>query len=240
MPANPRRPYDMRAVLAGVFDAESVLEVAPRWAPNVVTAFARLEGGPVGVLANQPAHLGGVLDADASQKAARFVRTCNAFGLPIIVLVDTPGFLPGTRQEAAGVIRHGAKLLHAFAEATVPRLTVVLRKAFGGAYITMNSKELGAQMYLAWPDAEIGIMGPHAAVDIIHRRELSGVNDRESRRDELAREYRNEHVTAQAAARRGYVDEVVSPNETRSRLAGALVTFAGMEGGRGLVRNIPL
>jgi acetyl-CoA carboxylase carboxyltransferase component len=243
VPTDPRRPYDVRKVMEGVFDRESVLEVSSTWAPNIVTVFARPEGAPVGVVANQPAHLCGVIDAEASQKAARFVRTCNAFGLPIIALVDTPGFLPGTRQEEAGVIRHGAKLLHAFAEATVPRLTVVTRKAFGGAYITMNSKDLGAQLYLAWTGAEVGIMAPHAAVDIIHRRELAAAADPATARDELAREYREAHLTADAAARSGYVDEMISPNETRSRLIWALSafdTFDGMTGGRGTVRNIPL
>jgi acetyl-CoA carboxylase carboxyltransferase component len=240
VPVDPRRPYDVCDVLQGVFDGDSVLEVSPRWAPNVVTAFARLEGEPVGVVANQPRHLGGVLDAEASQKAARFVRTCNAFGLPIIVLVDTPGFLPGTQQESAGVIRHGAKLLHAFAEATVPRLTVVLRKSFGGAYITMNSKDLGAHMYLAWPEAELGIMGPEAAVDIVHRRQLAAAADREQARRDLAQEYRTKHLTADAAARNGYVDEVIAPNQTRARLAWGLSALGKPEGGLGRVGNIPL
>ncbi len=227
VPVDPRRPYDVRRVLEGIFDGESALEVSPRWAPNIVTAFARLEGAPVGVIANQPSHLGGVIDAEASQKAARFVRVCNAFGLPLVVLVDTPGFMPGTQQEALGVIRHGAELLHAFAAAEVPRLTVVLRKAFGGAYITMNSKDLGAHLYLVWADAELGIMGPHAAVDVIHRRELEAAGDRRSAREELAQEYRARHLTAGAAARRGYVDEVIAPNETRARLAWGLSTLSG-------------
>jgi acetyl-CoA carboxylase carboxyltransferase component len=240
VPADPRRPYDVMKVLCGVFDADSVLEVSRRWAPNMVTALARLEGRPVGVVANQPAHLAGVIDADASQKAARFVRACNAFGLPLITLVDTPGFLPGTQQEACGVIRHGAKLVHAFAEATVPRLTVVLRKSFGGAYITMNSKDLGAHLYLAWADAEIGIMGPQAAVEIIHRRELAAAEDRAAVKDELSRAYRADHLTVEAAARRGYVDEVISPNQTRGRLAWALSTLGNTGVGRERIRNIPL
>jgi acetyl-CoA carboxylase carboxyltransferase component len=240
VPVDPRRPYDVLKVLVGIFDAQSVLEVSRRWAPNIVTAFARLEGRPVGVLANQPSHLGGVIDADASQKAARFVRVCNAFGLPLVVLVDTPGFLPGTHQEACGVIRHGAKLVHAFAEATVPRLTVVLRKSFGGAYIAMNSKDLGAHLYLAWSDAELGIMGPHAAVEIMHRRKLAAADDRVSVREELARDYRANHLTAASAARHGYVDEVIAPNATRARLAWALSALATAGEPRGRVRNIPL
>jgi acetyl-CoA carboxylase carboxyltransferase component len=155
------------------------------------------------------------------------------------VLVDTPGFLPGIRQEASGVIRHGATLLHAFAEATVPRVTVVLRKSFGGAYIAMNSKDLGAHMYLGWSGSEVGIMGPHAAVDIIHRRDIAAAADRDARREELAREYRERHLSADAAARKGYLDEVIAPNETRERLAWALGSLAGVAGGRGNVRSIP-
>jgi acetyl-CoA carboxylase carboxyltransferase component len=240
VPVDPRRPYDMLEVLHGVFDGDSVLEVSPQWAPNMLTAFARLEGVAVGVVANQPRQLGGVIDTEASQKAARFVRTCNAFALPLVVLVDTPGFLPGTRQESAGVIRHGAKLLHAFAEATVPRLTVVLRKSFGGAYITMNSKDLGAHLYLAWSDAELGIMGAQAAVDIIHRRELCAVAEPELVREQLIRDYRAKHLTAEAAARSGYVDEVISPNATRERLAWGLSALGEPVGGRGSVGNIPL
>jgi acetyl-CoA carboxylase carboxyltransferase component len=192
------------------------------------------------VIANQPWYLGGVIDASAAQKAARFVRTCNAFGLPLVVLVDTPGFLPGTKQEEAGVIRHGAKLLHAFAEAVVPKVTVVLRKAYGGAYICMNSKDLGADVSLAWPDAEIGIMGPKQAVGIVHKRVLAEAEDPEAERDRLADAYADEHVSALVAAREGFVDELVEPRDTRRRLAGALATLshAGLYGnGPG---NIPL
>ena len=159
VPPDPRRAYDVRDVARGIADAGSVLEVASRWAPNLVTSLARIDGRPVGIVANQPRHLGGVIDAEASQKGARFVRTCNTFQIPLVVLVDTPGFLPGSAQESIGVIRHGAKLLHAFAEATVPRITVVLRKAYGGAYITMNSKELGADLTLAWTGSELGGRG---------------------------------------------------------------------------------
>ncbi|MGH2944378.1 MAG: acyl-CoA carboxylase subunit beta, partial [Solirubrobacteraceae bacterium] len=177
VPLDGRRAYDVRDAIDGIVDADSFLESAADWAPNLVTALARIDGTPVGIVANQPRHLGGVIDADASQKGARFVRTCNAFGLPLVVLVDTPGFLPGSKQEAIGVIRHGAKLLHAFAEATVPRFTVVLRKAFGGAYITMNSKDLGADLYLAWSRAELGIMGAEQAVGVVHRRALAAAED---------------------------------------------------------------
>jgi acetyl-CoA carboxylase carboxyltransferase component len=222
LPEAARSAYDVRAAARGIVDAGSLLEVAPRWARNVVTAFARIEGRPVGVIANQPAHLGGVLDADAAQKAARFVRTCNRYGLPLLVLVDTPGFMPGGKQESAGVIRHGASLLHAFAAATVPRVTVVLRKAYGGAYITMNSLDLGADLALAWPQAELGIMGARQAVGIVHRRELAAAEDPEAARDALADAYAEEHLTAAAAAAGGVIDEVVAPTDTRARVAAAL------------------
>ena len=239
VPLDGRRAYDVRAAIDGIVDADSFLESAPDWAPNIVTAFARIDGTPVGIVANQPRHLGGVIDADASQKGGRFVRTCNAFGLPLVVLVDTPGFLPGSKQEAIGVIRHGAKLLHAFAEATVPRFTVVLRKAFGGAYITMNSKDLGADLYLAWSRAELGIMGAEQAVSIAHRRALAAADDPDRERSRLADAYAVEHLSAQAAARVGAVDEVIRPPETRARLAWALTTL-GRTREPATVRNIPL
>ena len=239
-PLDPRRIYDVREVIRGVIDGGSELEVAPRWAPNLVTALARIEGRPTGIVANQPRHLGGVLDAEAAQKGSRFVRTCNAFGIPLVVLVDTPGFLPGTAQESMGVIRHGAKLLHAFAEATVPRFTVVLRKAFGGAYITMNSKDLGADLTLAWTRAELGIMGAHQAVGVIHRRRIEGADDPQRVRADLAREYAEHHLTAGAAAAGGHIDEVIRPSETRARLALALSSASHDRGGRGTVKNIPL
>ena len=163
------------------------------------------------MIANQPWYLGGVIDADAAQKAAKFVRTCNSYGMPLVVLVDTPGFLPGTKQEGLGVIRHGAKLLHAFAEAVVPKVTVVLRKAYGGGFITMNSKDLGADLALAWPDAQIGIMGPKQAVGIVHRREIAAADDPEAEHDRLADAYAAEHVSAAVAAREGFIDELVAP-----------------------------
>jgi acetyl-CoA carboxylase carboxyltransferase component len=222
VPLEMRRGYDVRVALDGIVDAESMLEYAPEWAPNIVTAFARIQGTAIGVIANQPRHLGGVIDADASQKAARFVTTCDRFGLPLVVLVDTPGFLPGSRQESAGVIRHGARLLHAFAQATVPRFTVVLRKAFGGAYITMNSKDLGADLVLAWTRAELGIMGPEQAVGVVHRRAITAADDPATERRRLAEAYAAEHLSAQAAARLGAVDEVIRPGQTRDRLAAAL------------------
>ncbi len=177
VPSEHRKVYDVRDVIGDIVDRGSTFELAPRWARNVVTAFARIEGSPVGVLANQPRHLGGVIDADAAQKAARFVRTCHLFGLPLVVLVDTPGFLPGTKQEGAGVIRHGAKLVHAFAEADVPKITFVLRKSYGGAHIAMNSGALGADMTFAWPDAQLGVMGAPQAVQFVNKREIAAADD---------------------------------------------------------------
>jgi acetyl-CoA carboxylase carboxyltransferase component len=227
-------------VIRAIVDNAELLEVSERWARNMVTAFCRIDGRAVGVIANQPWYLGGVIDADAAQKASKFVRTCNAYGLPLVVLVDTPGFLPGTKQEGLGVIRHGAKLLHAFAEAVVPKVTVVLRKAYGGGFITMNSKDLGADLALAWPDAQIGIMGPKQAVGIVHRREIAAADDPEREHDRLADEYAADHVSAAAAAREGFIDELVPPQETRRRLAGALAALSGAgEYGNG-GGNIPL
>jgi acetyl-CoA carboxylase carboxyltransferase component len=229
VPVCPRGVYDVRAVIGAVFDADSLLEVGQRWARNILTGLARCDGRPVGVIANQPRYLGGVLDAASAQKGARFVETCSAFGLPLVVLVDTPGFMPGLRQESAGVIRFGATLLRAFAAAAVPKLTVVLRKAYGGAFITMNSKDLGADLVLAWPGAEIGVMGAHSATGIINRREWEAAADPGAAREALAGAYAGEHLCAEAAAAGGFVDEVIEPGETRARLVSAL----GALGGRG-------
>ncbi len=222
VPRSPRSVYDVRGVIHGVCDAGSFLELAPRWARNIVTGLARLEGKPIGVIANQPRYLGGVLDSESSQKAARFVETCDAFCLPLVVLVDTPGFLPGIKQEHAAVIRHGAALVKAFARAMVPRLTVVLRKAFGGAFIAMNSKDLGADLVFAWPRAEIGVMGAHSATGIIHRRELSSAVDPLVKRQSLSAVYAREHLSAEVAAAGGFIDEVIEPCQTRARIAGGL------------------
>jgi acetyl-CoA carboxylase carboxyltransferase component len=240
VPEEERKVYDVRDVARALVDGGRLLEISPRYARNVVCALARLDGRSVGVVANQPKHLGGVLDADAAQKAARFVRMCNAFGLPLVVLVDTPGFLPGTKQEAAGVIRHGAKLVFAFSEATVPRVTVVLRKAFGGAFIAMNSKELGADMVYAWPRAQMGVMGSKQAVGIVHRREIAAADDPEARRDVLAEEYAREHLQAGAASGDGFVDEVIPPSDTRERIAATLTALAGAPRPRRHVGNLPL
>ena len=223
-------PTTCAQALHGMVDGDSLLELCPRWARNVVTALARVDGRPVGVVANQPRHLGGVLDAESSEKAARFVRFCDAFGLPLIAVVDTPGFMPGSRQEKAGVIRHGASLVRAFAAARVPKLTVVLRKSYGGAYITMNSRDLGADLVLAWPDAELGIMSARAAVGIVHRRELHDADDSEAERARLASVYADEHLRASAAASEGFVDEIIEPRDTRERLSWALLTLSGRSG----------
>ncbi len=226
VPTEQRRVYDVRDVLEAIFDRGSLLELWPRWARNVVTAFARLDGRPVAIVANQPHHLGGVLDAVGSEKAARFVSFCDSFGLPLVAVVDTPGFMPGSRQEVAGVIRHGASLVRAFAAATVPKLTVVLRKSYGGAYITMNSRDLGADLVLAWPQAELGIMSARAAVKITARRQLQAAPDPDAELARLADAYADEHLLAEAAAAEGFVDELVAPAETRRRLCRALDTLA--------------
>ncbi len=227
VPTEQRRVYDVRDVIRCIVDQGEMLEVSAGWARNIVTAFARIEGRTVGVLANQPRYLGGVLDADSSQKGARFVSKCNMFGIPLVVLVDTPGYLPGTRQEQAGVIRFGATLVHAFAEATVPRMTVILRKSFGGAFITMNSKDLGADYVFAWPQAQIGVMGAKPAVGIIHRRELEAADDPEEARERLVARYADEHLRPEVAAREGYIDELIEPVDTRPRLAWALQSLSG-------------
>jgi acetyl-CoA carboxylase carboxyltransferase component len=228
VPLESLRVYDVRDVVRCLVDGGALLEVSAGWARNIVTGFARIEGRSVGVIANQPRYLGGVLDAGSSQKGARFVTKCNQFGIPLLVLVDTPGYMPGSKQEAAGVIRFGATLVHAFAEATVPRVTVILRKAFGGAFITMNSKDLGADQVFAWPQAEIGVMGAKPAVGIIHRRELQAAEDPEAARERLAAQYAQSHLRPEVAARDGHIDELIEPSETRVRIAGALSALAGI------------
>jgi acetyl-CoA carboxylase carboxyltransferase component len=240
VPEDERRVYDVRDVIRSIADEGRLLEWSPRWARNIVCGFARLEGRPVGVIANQPHHLGGVLDAESAAKGARFVRTCNAFGLPLVVLVDTPGFLPGTKQERGGVIRHGAKLVHAFAEATVPKVTVVLRKAFGGAFIAMNSRDLGADYVFAWPQAQLGVMGAKQAVTIVNRRDIAAAEDPVAARDAFAAEYAAEHLSASIAAAEGHVDEIIPPDDTRRRLCEARFTLGAAATGAPGVRNIPL
>jgi acetyl-CoA carboxylase carboxyltransferase component len=222
VPASQRHVYDVSAVAEAIVDQGSLLELGPNWARNLLTGLARLGGRPVGVVANQPRYRAGVLDSAASEKGVWFIDLCNSFGLPLIVLEDTPGFMPGSSEESRGVIRHGASLVRAFAGATVPRLTVVLRKGFGGAFITMNSRALGADMVLAWPSAEIGIMAATQAVGIQHGRELAAADDPEELRTRLSTAYAAEHTTAEVAAANGVVDEVIDPADTRDRLLGAL------------------
>jgi acetyl-CoA carboxylase carboxyltransferase component len=229
VPSAARQVYDVREVIRSIVDGGELLEVSAGWARNLVTALARIDGRTVGVIANQPRYLGGVLDAASSQKGARFVTQCNSFGIPLLVLVDTPGFMPGSRQESAGVIRFGATLVHAFAQATVPRITLILRKSFGGAFITMNSKDLGADYVFAWPQAEVGVMGAKPAVGIIHRRELAAAEDRESARDLLAERYATTQLAPEVAAGAGQIDELITPEETRDRLVWA---FASLQDAR--------
>jgi len=218
MPDEASIPYDVRDVIAHLVDDGDMFEVAADHAQNIVVALARLDGRPVGIVANQPQHLAGVLDIASSTKAARFVRTCDAFNVPIVTLVDVPGFLPGTEQEYGGIIRHGAKLLYAYAEATVPKLTVILRKAYGGAYDVMGSKHIGADLNLAWPTAEIAVMGARGAVSILHRREIDEADDPVAANAEFEARYANELANPWRAAERGYVDAVVLPSETRREL----------------------
>ena len=240
VPSQARKVYDIRHVAATLVDGGRLMEVSPRRARNVVCALARLEGRSIGIVANQPKHLGGVLDAESSQKAARFVRTCNAFGLPLLVLVDTPGFLPGSRQERDGVIRHGAKLVHAFVEATVPSVTVILRKAFGGAFIAMNSKALGADYVFAWPDVQLGVMGAEQAVGILDRREIAAAEDPAAARRRLAGAYAGEHLHVDGASADGFVDEVIAPAETRGRIASCLEAMGAAHRPESRASNIPL
>ena len=222
IPDSPTQAYDMRRVIEHLLDDGEFLEVQPLFAPNIVIGFGRIEGHPVGVVGNQPRHLAGCLDIDASEKAARFVRTCDAFNIPILTLVDVPGFLPGVAQERGGIIRRGAKLIYAYAEATVPKVTVITRKAFGGAYDVMGSKHLGADVNIAWPTAQIAVMGAEGAVNILHRRELAAADDPAALRARLVAEYEQTLVNPYIAAERGYVDAVIRPSSTRSYIIRSL------------------
>lgn len=225
IPDNPNKPYDIKDVIERVVDNSYFFEIQPDYAANIVVGFARLGGHSVGIVANQPMVLAGVLDIKASEKAARFIRTCDAFNVPIITFVDVPGYMPGTDQEHAGIIRSGAKLVFAYCEATVPKLTVTTRKSYGGAYCVMSSKHIRGDLNLAWPTAEIAVMGPEGAVEIINRRELAEALDPVARKAELAAEYRAKFAHPYIAAARGFVDDVIEPSETRARLINALMVF---------------
>jgi acetyl-CoA/propionyl-CoA carboxylase carboxyl transferase subunit len=238
LPVQANRAYDVRPLVKSLLDGPA-LELQSKWARNVNTTLGRLAGHTVGVIANNPLRLGGCLDGASAEKAARFVRMCDSFGVPLIVLVDVPGYLPGLTQETDGVVRRGAKLLHAFAQAVVPRVTLVTRKAYGGAYIAMNSRSLGATAVYAWPGAEVAVMGASAAVDILHRKKLAAAPDeeRDALRGTLVAEHEQRAGGVNRALELGAVDEIIDPSETRHRLAGAL---AAAPPGRGAHTNIPL
>ena len=225
VPDSPTKPYDMKEIIYRVVDDGDFLEVQEHWAQNIIIGFARLHGRSVGIVAQQPAVLAGVLDINASDKAARFVRFCDCFNIPIITFVDVPGFLPGVSQEHNGIIRHGAKLLYAYCEATVPKVTIITRKAYGGAYVVMSSKHIRGDISYAWPSAEIAVMGPDGAVNIIFRKDIGAAEDPEEERDRLGQEYREQVAHPYIAASRGYIDDIIEPRETRPRLIEALETL---------------
>jgi len=222
VPGNPKEPYDIRDVIKAVTDESDFFEIQERWASNIVIGFGRINGNTVGFVGNQPLILAGVLDVDSSDKAARFIRYCDAFNIPVVTLVDLPGYLPGADQEHAGVIRHGAKVLYAYSEATVPKITFILRKAYGGGYIAMNSRHLNADFVFAWPGAEIAVMGPEGAANIIFRKEIQNADDPEKMRKQKVKEYKQKFANPYVAAAKGYVDSVIEPGETRKLLMHAL------------------
>jgi len=227
IPDNPNKPYEMRKIISAVVDGGEFLEIQRMFAPNIIVGFARMNGRSVGIVANQPSFLAGVLDIDASVKGARFVRFCDAFNIPVVTFVDVPGFMPGTKQEYGGIIRNGAKLLYAFAEATVPKVTIIVRKAYGGAYDVMSSKHLRADVNYAWPSAEIAVMGPEGAVEIIFSKELEKAQSPADRKKELVEEYKEHFANPFTAAERGYVDDVIVPSTTRFRVIRALEMLSG-------------
>jgi acetyl-CoA carboxylase carboxyltransferase component len=222
IPPSPNQPYDMKQVIAAVVDDGDFVEYHGLWAQSIVCGFGRIDGHVVGIVGNQPQVLAGVLDIESSEKGARFVRTCDSFNIPLVTFVDVPGFMPGTDQEYGGIIRHGAKLLYAYCESTVPRIQIITRKAYGGAYVVMNSKSIGADLAFAWPSAELAVMGPQGAVDIVYRRELAETSDPATRRAELVEEYTERFANPYLAAERGYIDDVIDPADTRKVLARSL------------------
>lgn len=233
LPDSPNQPYDMRKVIEAVADDGDFFEYMEHWATSIVCGFSRLDGEPVGVVGNQPMSLAGVLDIESAEKAAKFVRTCDAFNIPLVTFVDVPGFLPGVDQEHGGIIRRGAKLLYAYCESTVPRIQVITRKAYGGAYVVMNSKSIGADLAFAWPTAELAVMGPAGAVEIVYRKELAEADDPQARRVELTEEYTERFCNPYVAADRGFIDAVIDPSETRIRL------IEGLEMLRSKRENLP-
>lgn len=230
VPTNTKKPYDMVSVIEEIVDSNSFFEIHQRFAQNIIVGFARMDGQAIGIVANQPCMNAGTIDIDASEKAARFVRTCDAYNLPIITLVDTPGFLPGSDQEHNGIIRHGAKLIYAYAEATVPLFTTIVRKAYGGAYIVMGSKELCADRTYAWPTAEVAVLGPRGAVNILYSDELAAADDVEAKREALIEEYREKFANPYEPAKNGYIDNVIEPKTTRQQLIDDLDLFDGKRG----------
>lgn len=242
LPDNPNKPYDMFDIIRRIVDDGDYYEVQPHYAKNIITCFARINGQSVGIVANQPKFLAGCLDINASDKAARFIRTCDAFNVPLLNIVDVPGFLPGTNQEYGGIIRHGAKMLYAYSEATVPKVTLIVRKAYGGSYIAMCNKELGADIVLAWPNAEIAVMGPQGAANIIFRNDIKNAENPEVERAKKIQEYTDEFATPYKAAERGYVDDVIEPNASRPRLVDAFNMLASKRETRPAKKhgNIPL
>ena len=222
VPSDPKVPYDMRDIIISITDGTNFFEIMEHFAPNIIIGFARMEGETVGFVANQPMVLAGVLDCDSSDKAARFIRYCDAFNIPIVTLEDMPGYLPGVDQEHAGVIRHGAKILYAYSEATVPKVTIILRKAYGGGYIAMNSRHLRADFVFAWPTAEIAVMGPEGAANIVFRKEISEAENPEEMRKQKVQEYKEKFANPYVAAAQGYIDEVIEPRQTRARILHAL------------------
>ncbi len=242
IPDDPEKPYDVKEIVCRIVDNGEFFEVQPLWAPNIVIGFARLNGRTVGIVANQPSFYAGALDINSSVKGGRFVRFCDAFNIPIITFVDVPGFLPGIEQEHGGIIRHGSKLLYAYCEATVPKVTLIIRKAYGGAYDVMGSKHSGGDINYAWPIAEIAVMGPHGAINIIFRKEIAKAADKEQKRMELVSEYRKKFANPYIAAQKGYIDEVIEPAETRPKLISALEMLATKREARSPKKhaNIPL
>jgi methylmalonyl-CoA carboxyltransferase large subunit len=222
VPVDTKQGYDVRPIIARIVDHQDFLEIQPGFAPNIVVGFARIEGRPIGIIANQPAVMAGALNIDASDKSARFVRFCNAFNIPLVTFVDVPGFMPGVEQESGGIIRHGAKMLFAYSAASVPKITVVMRKAFGGAYLAMCGKELGADRVVAWPTAEVAVMGAEGAAGIVFRKEIEAADDKVAKRAELIELYRETFANPYVSAGRRMVDDIIEPSETRKYLAQAL------------------